>query len=382
MVARAWCTGNSSIAVLLLIVSLCCCCCVNPVEGGRTAVVRSNSSSKKRRKQQHEERGGGRAGRQQRPLFLSIASLHKSSLSDRWKELHVEHHHHHHHHKETNDPAVIVDVTEFRDDDGFLLYLQQYEERERTAVLAQQQTLLASRQQQDRRFVLRTVVGSVLVVGAAIWWTTTGHHHGDLAQSLWTDLQRTTGTAMAVNLAGTLYHQIIRAVGRYRDTNDDQNVGGGITTATSKKNKKKMDNPWIVLFVTSLTRPDLWCYVWDTVLPTTARTMQRMLVAELWNRLFARLFAVAGPVLMATIVGDHYDKNYDDDGNTNDAREEHALITWMEQDRSFFAMAIKRGTKKMFQSVLQKHLHQAVLYVWRYTTDAIQGVVQQLFPPL
>jgi hypothetical protein len=366
MVARAWCTG-SSIAVLLLIVSLFCCCCVNPVEGGRTAVVRSNSSSKKRRKQKHERISdpGGRAGRQQRPVFLSIASLHKSSVSDRWKELHLEHHHHHYH-QQTNDPAVIVDVTEFRDD-GFLLYLQQYEDHER----AQQQQLLASRQQQDRRFVLRTVVGSVLVVGAATWMWTTGH--GDLAQSLWSDLQRTTGTAVAVNLVGTLYHQVIRAGGRSRDTNNHD----------SGMNKKKMDNPWIVLFVTSLTRPDLWYHVWDTILPTTARTIQRMLVAELWNRLFARLFAVAGPVLMATIVGDHNNRMDDDEGgDTNNDREEHTLITWMEQDRSFFAMAIKRGTKKLLQSVLQKHLHQAVLYAWRYTTDAIQGVVQQFFPPL
>jgi hypothetical protein len=138
-----------------------------------------------------------------------------------------------------------------------------------------------------------------------------------------------------------------------------------------------------VLFVTSLTRPELWYYVWDTVLPTTVRTIQRMLVAELWNRLFAHFFAVAGPVLMTTMVGDdHKNNDGDDDGDANDDREEHALIAWMEQDRSFFAMAIKRGTKKLFQSVLQKHLQQAVLYVWKCTTDAIQEVVQQFYPPL
>jgi hypothetical protein len=365
------------VAVLLALYG--CYCSVNTIVEGGTAVARNGS--KKRRKQPPREQ---QEKQQRQSSSFSIGSssiIHGGiSLADRWRELRHEHHHKQSTTKTTND-RVAVDVTEFRDD-GFLLYLQRYEEEEekkRTAARTRLVLLEQRRHQRGRRkLVLRTIVGSALVVGAATWfWTTGGGQLGGstetalFAQSLWMDLKRTAGAAIAVNLVGAMYRQFF-----FRS-------GSGATRAAQMQNKSKMDNPWIWLLVvtTSMTRPDLWFHVlWGTVLPTTARTFRHMLVAELWNRAFARFFALAGPVLVAALVGnnDHHDDNEEQQGGQ--PQQDHALLVWMEQDRSFVAMAIKRGTKKLFQSVLQKHMSRAVLYVWDRATEAIQGVVQQLFP--
>jgi hypothetical protein len=358
------------VAVLLALYG--CYCSVNTIVEGGTAVARNGS--KKRRKQPPQEQQE-KQQRQSSSSSFSIGSssiIHgKISLADRWQELR----HEHHYKQSTTNDRVAVDVTEFRDD-GFLLYLQRYEaeeEKERTAARRRLVLLEQRRQQRGRRkLVLRTIVGSALVFGAATWfWTTGGGHLSGSAetvlvvQGLWMDLKRTAGAAIAVNLVGAMYRQFF-----FRS-------GSCTTRAAPMQNKNKMDNPWIWLLVatTSMTRPDLWFHVlWDTVLPTTARTFHHMLVAELWNRAFARFFALAGPVLVAALVGND---NHDDE---EQGQQDHALLVWMEQDRSFVAMAIKRGTKKLFQSVLQKHMSRAVLYVWESGTAAIRGVVQQLFP--
>jgi hypothetical protein len=361
-------------------VALCGCYSVNTMVEGGGAVARSGS--KKRRKQPQPREPHEQQQRQSSSSSFSIGSssiIHGGiSLANRWQELRHEHHHKLSTTKTTND-RVAVDVTEFRDD-GFLLYLQHYEEedeKKRKAARKRLVLLEQRRQQQGRRkLVLRTIVGSALVVGAATWFWTTGG--GQLvgsaepvlfAQSLWMDLKRTAGAAIAVNLVGAMYRQFF-----FRS-------GSGTTRTAPMQNK--MDNPWIWLLVvtTSMTRPDLWFHVlWGTVLPTTARTFRHMLVAELWNRAFSRFLALAGPVLVAALVGgnDNHDDNEEQQGGQQ--QEDHALLVWMEQDRSFVAMAIKRGTKKLFQSVLQKYMSRAVLYVWDCATEAIQGVVQQLFP--
>lgn len=258
--------------------------------------------------------------RKERPSVRS--SIHDVSLADRWKELQ-------HENNET-----------FRDD-GFLLYLQQHESRKEQAIAKAK----SSAQRSERLFLWRSILWSTIVMGIATYLV---GNHADLLLSFWNDLKYTTGAAVAVNLAGTLYHQITIMT----------------TTRTPSVSNHHQHNPWW-LVLASILHPNTFTYVWQMILPTTARTIRKMLVSELWNRLFSRFFAIVGTLVLTTI------RDTDDETTVS-------LVTWVEQDRSFVAMALKRGTRRLFQSVIQRHLHQAIVSIWEFSIDAIQAAVQPM----
>jgi len=97
------------------------------------------------------------------------------------------------------------------------------------------------------------------------------------------------------------------------------------------------------------------------VLPSTVQTFRKMLVAELWNRFWGVAFKQASAVFPIPLSLE------------NTALEGIDFPVWVLESHSFLVGVIRKGTKKIFQSTLQKHLQGSI----RSLFEAFYGAIRE-----
>jgi hypothetical protein len=121
-----------------------------------------------------------------------------------------------------------------------------------------------------------------------------------------------------------------------------------------------------------------------------------MIVAELWNRFFLKVFRSTGAVVSAVsaaVVG--FAAYAPSSGTTtleSGAIASSAFVqqqqqpAWLQALQSLVLTAIRRGTKKLFQTTLQRHLGDAARTIatrfLQCTRDIVQEQVQLFRLPL
>ena len=93
-------------------------------------------------------------------------------------------------------------------------------------------------------------------------------------------------------------------------------------------------------------------YIKDRVLPLTAVTLRKMILAEMWTRFWSRVFAS---------VETHFRSSSDDDDN--------------DKSRSFLVTSIRKGMRSLFKSSMQKHLQAGIVAAGAYFLNALRHVV-------
>jgi hypothetical protein len=205
-------------------------------------------------------------------------------------------------------------------------------------------------------FVWKSILASVLLLGAAS--LITGNQYSNpLLDVAWKDFQQAACAALAVN--GPSIVQWLR---------------GGATSSSSSNRSTTWSQNVALVAVTLGQQPNLLRYLWHNGVPLAARTLRQMLVMEVWNRFFAKLFADIGTVVTTYFAGIASNAGVGENGSV--LLEAWERPAWLEQSQSLLATAVKRGTQKLFQKALQQHLEDAFVAVLQFSRNAIQAQVQ------
>jgi len=202
-------------------------------------------------------------------------------------------------------------------------------------------------------FLWQSAVASLLLMAAANLLSGTSVSWSSLAR----DIRQAMKQAMAVN--GPI--QILKWMRR---------------SSSSSSESSPVHRTWsqnVALFFVTFAKPDLIRYLWITVVPT----MRKMVVTEVWNRFFAKVFKATSVVgstfltaLTAYVLGDSSSSSIM--GGFQSA----SSPWWLREGQSILTTAVQKGTKKLFQSALQHHLHAAAVTVLEYTRDVALDQIQ------
>lgn len=179
----------------------------------------------------------------------------------------------------------------------------------------------------DIGIILQSVCLGVMILG------TSSYLGGNIPwEKLWNDVR---GVSLAVLVLRTwgLFTSLLMAV--------EVPTTGPITLS------KRI--AWIVF---TFGKPNLVRYVWDQVLPTLARVFRQMLVAEAWNRFFGHFFTSVGNVI-------------------NVGLDKVGLPRLHVNLPGFWSSAIMRGTRRLFQRVFQRRLHEAMVHIYEYSWNRL-----------
>lgn len=117
------------------------------------------------------------------------------------------------------------------------------------------------------------------------------------------------------------------------------------TTATSD----------LVTYVQLFANKELLEYLWLHIAPLSFQSFRTMLIAELWNRFWTATFRRVALVFPPT--------SSSSSSSSSRSHVDSAAATcpaWLIASHSFLVGTIQRGTKKIFQSALQKHFQEAI----------------------
>ena len=206
-------------------------------------------------------------------------------------------------------------------------------------------------------FLWQSAVVSLLLMAAANLLSGTSVSWSSLAR----DIRQAMKQAIAVN--GPI--QILQWIRR---------SGGSSSSESTPVHRTWSQN--VALFFVTFAKPDLIRYLWNTVVPT----MRKMVVTEVWNRFFAKVFKATSVVgstfltaLTAYVLGDSSSSSSIMGGFQSAAA---SSPWWLREGQSILTTAVQKGTKKIFQSALQHHLHAAVVTVLEYTRDVALDQIQ------
>ena len=243
------------------------------------------------------------------------------SLADRWSQV-----------KDTDDstldslPAMEGNMTT-----EFLLTEEKHPPASKSPSKSNSRPVLSF---EDRTFLAQSIVATIAILAAAAFIHPSGAGGGtEIWLALWKDVRKASVATLVVHGVTSLYHHA-----------------------------SQLPQLWPTL-VTIFCKPDMLAYIWDTVLPTAARTARTMITAELWNRFFARLLGILGTLVLhavSTATGT-------------------ASVPVIPSLQGFWASTLKRGTRRLLQKPMQRHLQAAFNTVWDYLVDSLRAQVSGLW---
>jgi hypothetical protein len=108
---------------------------------------------------------------------------------------------------------------------------------------------------------------------------------------------------------------------------------------------------------------ELLQYLWLHIAPLSFQTFRKMLTMELWNRFWTATFRQATLLFPVRTSPTQPSSKKGSDTPPLAA----ASPAWLVESHSFLVGTIQRGTKKIFQSTLQKHLQDAITSLFQAT---------------
>lgn len=177
----------------------------------------------------------------------------------------------------------------------------------------------------DREFLAQSFLASVAILAIAAW---VRPDEAAVWSKLLKDFKSASISALVIHAISSLY-QIITRLPEY----------------------------WPVI-VTAMTQPSVLTYLWETVLPNAIVAARTMVSNELWNRFFTRLFGIMGTLILHAL---------------SNVTGTNVPILFPAKNSSFWAAALQRGTKRLFQDPLKRHLQSALSTIWNYVVNAIRS---------
>jgi len=103
--------------------------------------------------------------------------------------------------------------------------------------------------------------------------------------------------------------------------------------------------------------PETIDYLCEHILPKTVTVFRKILVAELWNRFWSVAWKEVSNLF----------------GASPNKKERNNAPAWMTSSHSFLVTTIQRGTKKVFQSALQKHFQTSMVSLFEFGTKTLRN---------
>ena len=113
----------------------------------------------------------------------------------------------------------------------------------------------------------------------------------------------------------------------------------------------------LVTPLTTLLDSNVRIYVIDTVLPQVYKTVKRIVVTELWNAYFRRMWKELEGLFVTT--SDNDDVIVTASNQSTESSNSHDPKRWLYEKHKIFVDILERGTKKVIQSSLQKQLQSS-----------------------
>jgi hypothetical protein len=252
----------------------------------------------------------------------------------------------------------------------------------------------------DWYFLAQSILGIISILSLASFlnmggWMGSYNNNGadllplEIITGLWFDLRRAISTAcLALAFQWILQSSFVGWKNR--------STGSSSSLSLSQLLSKLFSNQWTVLLLTTLLgnpNPHSYSYyvrhvIW-VIVPNMFHAVRSMIVAEAWNQFFRRFYKSLSRVLSSPAsatttnwaVGTPTNR-MEPLGGTVVTRSNYGLSVapsspipyFFQEGQSFVWTAIQRGTKKVFQTTVQKHVNRALGMIWTATMDLLRQV--------
>jgi hypothetical protein len=127
----------------------------------------------------------------------------------------------------------------------------------------------------------------------------------------------------------------------------------------------------LVTYIQLFAKVELLEYLWLNVAPLSFQSFRTMLIAELWNRFWTATFrqvALLFPPQTPSTSSSSSSRSHTDTPAA-------ATPAWLVESHAFLVATIQRGTKKIFQTTIQKQLQEAMNPLLEVTYTAARDVL-------
>jgi hypothetical protein len=127
----------------------------------------------------------------------------------------------------------------------------------------------------------------------------------------------------------------------------------------------------LITYVQLFAKVELLEYMWTNIAPLSFQSFRRMLVAELWNRFWTATFRQVALLFPPSPSSSSSSSS----SSTSQSTPAATCPAWLAASHSFLVGTIQRGTKKIFQTTLQKHLQESIDSFSQATYTAARDLV-------
>jgi hypothetical protein len=129
----------------------------------------------------------------------------------------------------------------------------------------------------------------------------------------------------------------------------------------------------LVTYVQLFAKVELLEYLWLHIAPLSFQSFRTMLIAELWNRFWTATFRQVALLFPPPASPPSSSSSSSSRSHTDNPAA--ASPAWLVESHAFLVATIQRGTKKIFQTTIQKQLQGAIDPILEVTYTAARDVL-------